>query len=270
MAFTKTNLSILTNNVKAGVVPSIWVYYNEAFDNVEATDFFNEARMTVGDLVIVMTEAVIGGQYYRVSAKSTDTFNATITKLAAQLLQAAGIETVTASSVLYNEISTQTLLSLLVTSAANLTDTFTTSATADNFVTFANETIVDGINIRVSSATTLPAGLLAATDYYAVNSNGNKCRLSLTRGGAPVAITSAGTGVHTATAQKNQMYLADGYTGQRKIIKVKTDGGINAMIYIPNFKDGVTIEMGDANDSVELMFVDSEWQLLSNNGSTVA
>ena len=268
MAFNRDNLTIITNNVKAGVVPAVWVYYNEANDLVTATDFLTEGRMTVGDLVIVMY-GQLAGEYYRVSAKSTDLQSVTITKLAAQLLQAAGIETITATD-LYHNVSVATPLSLVVTSAANLTDTFTTSATADNFVTFGTDSIVDGINIRVSSATTLPTGLVAATDYYAVNSSGNKCRLSLTRGGAPVDITSAGTGVHTATAQGNQLYLADGFEGQRKIIKVKTDGGENAVVYPPNFSDGTIITAGDINDSFELIFENSEWHVISLNGVAVS
>lgn len=269
MAFNKQNLTIVTNNVKAGVVPAVWFYYNESYDNLGVTDYFNEARMTVGDLILAQTGAGTGLKKLRVSAKSTDTFSATAVQFAVEEVQNMGIQTIT-SSTLYHEISNQKLFTNIVTSAANETDTFTTSATAGSYITFANDTITDGVKIRVSSATTLPAGLVAATDYYAVDSDTNRCRLSLTRGGASVAITDAGTGVHTATAQKNQMVLGAGYEGQRKIIKIKTDGGIDAEVIPENFKDGTIITMNDVNDAVELLYVDSKWQLIKNSGSTVS
>jgi len=269
MAFNRDNLTIVTNNVKAGVVPSVWVYYNEDYDNVVATDYFAEGRMNVGDMLYVVGSPSNPFKQYRISAKSTDTQNATAVAFAAGTIQAAGFQTITIAN-LYHEASLGCVFTNVVTSAANQTDTFTTSATADNFVTFSADAIYDGIKIRVASATTLPAGLLAATDYFAVNSTGNKCRLSLTLGGAPVAITSAGTGVHTATAQGNQVLLLDGVEGQRKIIKLKTDGGADMVVYPVNFKDGTIITGGDVNDSVELLFVDSEWQLVKNYGVTVS
>lgn len=57
----------------------------------------------------------------------------------------------------------------------------------------------NGDRVQVSSATTLPAGLVAATDYYVVNADTDAltCKLSATLGGAAVDITDTGTGVHT-------------------------------------------------------------------------
>ncbi len=77
------------------------------------------------------------------------------------------------------------------------TETFT-AATSD-VLTFATLNPIDGQIFRVASSTTLPAGLTAATTYYAVSSSGHTCKLSLTKGGTPVDITSTGTGTHTAT-----------------------------------------------------------------------
>lgn len=265
MAFKKTNLTIVTNNVKAGYTPSLWAYYNEDGDNVTSANYFEEQRLTVGDLIMVYSAASLGRITYRVSAKSTDTFTATATALAAQPMTASTVETITVATNLYDEISNQSLMSLLVTKNANVAATFTTSATAENFITLS-QNIYDGVHVVLTTATTLPAGLALATNYYAVSSNGNKCKLSLTRGGTPVAITGAGTGAHTATVQKNYFILKDGYESQRKIIKVKTDGGVDAVILPDNLKDGTIITAGDALDAMELVFADGQWQIVKNIG----
>jgi hypothetical protein len=268
MSFNKENLSIATNHIKAGVVPSVWTYYNEDGDSVIASEYFVEPRLTVGDIINVYDANVTASKAYRVSAKSTDTFKATVIALAAQLMSASASEIVTAVSSLYDAISLNTVVSLLVTTAANTSSTFTTSASANNYITLTKN-VVDGVHFVLTTATTLPAGLALATDYYAVNSNGMTCQLSLTRGGDAVAITGAGTGAHTATVQKNYFTLADGYPNQRKIIKVKTDGGVDAVILPDNLSGGSTITAGDANDAMELIFVDDEWHLVKNLGVAI-
>lgn len=277
MAFKKENLSIVTNNMKASVVPSLWSYYNEAGDAVSIANYFAEPRMTVGDLVMVYVKNCLSSVMYRISAKSTDKFTATATALAAQVAGASATEILTTGTTLYQTVSTKNLVSLLVTSAANQTATFTTSATAENFITLSKD-IADGIHVVLTTATTLPAGLALATNYYTINSGGSassgfsskKCQLSLTRGGAAVAITGAGTGVHTATVQKNFFKLADGYETQRKIIKVKTDGGTDALILPDNLAGGAIITAGDANDAMELIFIDGDWHLIKNSGVAVS
>jgi hypothetical protein len=267
MAFNKENLSIAVNNMKAGSVPSVWVYYSDG-DAVYGANYFAEARLTIGDLIIVIPAGAVNGQVYRVSAKSSDGFTATVVPHALQIQVAEGLDAITATA-LYHDISTAVTTSLLVTSAANLAKTFTTSADAQGYITLAGD-IKDGVHVVLTTTTTLPAGLATSTNYYAVDSVGNKCRLSLTRGGASVAITGAGTGTHTATAQKNHFILADGYETQRKIIKVKTDGGIDAVILPGNLKDGTIITMGDVLDAVELLFADGNWQVVKNVGSVVS
>jgi hypothetical protein len=269
MSFDKVNLTIVTNSLKAGVVPSIWAYYNEDGDSIIASEYFEEVRLTVGDLIMVYDGgSVTAPKTYRVSSKSTDTFKATVTALASQLMSASASETVTANS-LYNTISTDTVVTLLVTAAANEASTFTTSATAGNYITLT-EPVVDGLHFILTTVTTLPAGLALATNYYAVNSSGNTCQLSLTRGGDAVAITDAGTGAHTATVQKNYFILGDGYHNQRKIVKVKTDGGIDAVILPDNLAGGTVITAGDALDAVELIFVEDEWHLAKNLGVAIS
>lgn len=269
MSFTKENLSIVTNHIKAGVVPSVWTYYNEDGDSVIASDFFVEPRLTVGDIINVYEANVAGSKAYRVSAKSTDTFKATVIALGAQMMSASASEIVTAVSNLYDTISLNTVVSLLVTSAADTSSTFTTSASTNNYITLTKN-VVDGVSFVLTTATTLPAGLALATPYFAVNSNGMTCQLSLTRGGDAVAITGAGTGIHTATVQDNYFTLADGYPNQRKIIKVKTDGGAEAIVLPENLSGGSIITGADANDAMELIFVDDEWHMVKYLGVAIS
>ena len=270
MSFTLTNLTIVTNNIKVGEVPSLWNYYNEANDAVAASEYFNCERLSVGDIIDVFSGASTAAIRYRVSAKSTDTFSATVIELAAQDLSVQAIELQTFVAQIAVEASTDTLLTQVVTSAANTTSTFTTSATAQSYITLT-KAAVDGTYVILTTATTLPAGLAAATAYYMVDSSGKKCRLSLTHGGAAVSITDAGTGVHTATAQKNQVMLADGVEGQRKIIKVKTDGGVDCVIVPNNFLDVAGIATGaDALDSLYLLFSNGSWNVLDNTGYTLS
>jgi hypothetical protein len=267
MAFNKENLTIVTNHIKAGNVPSLWSYYNEAGDSVISSEYFAETRLTVGDLIAVYDAGVTNSKLYRVSAKSTDGFKATANAHSIQLLQSASSEIVTAKS-LYNTISTDNSVTLLVTAAANEASTFTASATSDRIT--LTEAIVDGIPVVLTTTTTLPAGLSLSTTYYTVNSDGLTAQLSASRGGAAIDITDAGTGTHTATVQKNYFILADGYDNQRKIIKVKTDGGTDAVIYPDNLAGGTVITAGDALDSMELIFVSDEWHLIKNNGVAIS
>jgi hypothetical protein len=63
--------------------------------------------------------------------------------------------------------------------------------------------------------------------------------------------------------------LADGVVGQRKIIKMKTDGG-NGTLTPTNLADGATITFADVGDVVELVFADSNWQVVAISGATTA
>jgi hypothetical protein len=54
-----------------------------------------------------------------------------------------------------------------------------------------------GLAVQVVTTVTLPTGLAAATRYYVVAIDGPYIQLSATRGGAPVTVSDAGTGIHT-------------------------------------------------------------------------
>jgi hypothetical protein len=74
--------------------------------------------------------------------------------------------------------------------------------------------------------------------------------------------TDTAGGAHAGT-------LADGTRGQIKIITLIADGG-DSVITPSNFANGSTITLDDAGDSITLVFTNSEWLVLANNGCTIA
>jgi hypothetical protein len=95
-------------------------------------------------------------------------------------------------------ISVQAVVDVDTPAAATFTAAVTDiiTATAHDFTT--------GLKVRVSSDTTLPAGLAGATDYYVVVIDANTFKLSDTlahalAGTNYIDITNTGTGIHTIT-----------------------------------------------------------------------
>ena len=181
MAFNRQDLSIVVNNVKSGVTPSQWLYYNDGDETVTAAGFFVDSRVRVGDQIDVLADAYTSIVRYRVSAVSDG--KATVLASATTTANVGGVQTLTG------------------TGAINVTDEVT------------------------------------------------------------LLITEAGAAAVT---------LADGVVGQRKIIKMKTDGGGDATVTPANLADGTTITFDDALDTVELVFADSNWQAVSVIGATIA
>lgn len=54
MAFTREKLTIITNNMKAGVIPSLWQYVSPAGDNVLAAGYFADYRLRAGDHIEIL------------------------------------------------------------------------------------------------------------------------------------------------------------------------------------------------------------------------
>ena len=269
MAFTLENLTIATNNIKAGVIPSVWYYYNKADDLVTTADFFACARLTVGDQIQVVRPDNTISASYRVSAKSTDGFTATAIKIANQYLNPNLTETVTSATALYDVLSTDLALSLLVTEASGNTDTFTAVAATD-IITTGSKSLTNGVCVVLTTVTPLPAGLSLATPYYVVSANGTSSKLSASLGGTAVDITDAGTGVHTMTIQANYFTLADGGEGQRKYINFKTNGTLDATVIPENFTDGTTLTFGTETETASLQFINGGWGMIDINGGVVA
>lgn len=71
MAFKEQNLSCIGNNQKSGVVPAIWVYWNEGSDTVTTAGFIpNKYGMAAGDQVIVVAAAYGSATWYHASISS--------------------------------------------------------------------------------------------------------------------------------------------------------------------------------------------------------
>ncbi len=77
------------------------------------------------------------------------------------------------------------------------TDTFTADHTTETF-TATGHAFTDGMRVQLTTAGTLPEGLSLATDYYVITATTDTFQLSATKGGSAAAITSNGTGTHTA------------------------------------------------------------------------
>ena len=83
------------------------------------------------------------------------------------------------------------------------------------------------------------------------------------------AIPVTGSIVKLTTTGANALTLADGTDGQILTIVMITDGGDGTLT--PTNKQGfTTITFNDAGDTATLLFTNSKWFILSNNGCTVA
>jgi len=82
--------------------------------------------------------------------------------------------------------------------AEDLTGTFTVTTDTDTFNSTAHGLWVDN-TIKVSTTGTLPEPLVAGTVYYIVEKTDNTFKVSLTRGGSVINITTTGSGTHTWT-----------------------------------------------------------------------
>jgi hypothetical protein len=103
---------------------------------------------------------------------------------------------------------------------------FTVTA-ATNVCTSNGHGLSDGNCVELKSATTLPAGLSAATPYYVISATTNTFKLSATKGGDEIDITDTGTGIHTW--YKEGAGKSVNVTGLDYItIGIDTDGGGDA------------------------------------------
>ena len=274
MAFDIENLSINSLNMKAGSTPALWTYYNESNDVVTATSYFAVmGRFTIGDLISVMGADYTNSSLYRVSAVASNTEYATATQLVASYQYASTPETSTAVSAFYDTLSVSgEEESLLVTTAAVITNVYTVTDLTNNYITTDSKGLTDNMVCTVTTSDTAPAGLAGATPYYTVStsSDGTKCKLSASLGGAAIDITDVGTGVQTLSGSVNNFVLPDGANGQRKVIKLKTDGTLDAVVIPANLQDGTTITLGTALEFVSLVFANDTWNIIGNSGGVVA
>ena len=95
-------------------------------------------------------------------------------------------------------VAFQSLITVNTPSAA----TFTADASTE-VCTAAAHGMKTGLIVRVSTTTTLPAGLSGATDYFVIYVSADTFKLATSlanaQAGTAIDITSAGTGTHTIT-----------------------------------------------------------------------
>lgn len=113
MAFNRENLTIIANNAKSGVVPSLWFYWNEASDTVTTSGFFTDKRLNVGDQIEVLVAAFTSSTRYRVSAVTDG--EATVVATSVTSLTLGGVQTLTGAGAV--DVTNET--TLLVTTGAN-------------------------------------------------------------------------------------------------------------------------------------------------------
>lgn len=77
------------------------------------------------------------------------------------------------------------------------------TAAASDICTKSSHGMKTGLKVRVSTDTTLPAGLSASTDYFVIYVSASTFKLATTlnnaNSGTAIDITNAGTGIHTIT-----------------------------------------------------------------------
>lgn len=72
-----------------------------------------------------------------------------------------------------------------------------------------------------------------------------------------------------ASAGAIALTLADGVSGQIKVISMITDGG-DATLTVTNLQGGTTIVFGDIGDTATLIFVGTKWAAIGLTGVTIA
>ncbi len=107
----------------------------------------------------------------------------------------------------------------------------------------------------------------ASADNVQINATPVFGLTQLLTGAGAVDVVSAITEWVTTGAQAGT--LADGVEGQIKFIVMKTDGG-DGTLTPSNFNSGSTITFNTAGDAVILLFTNSAWYCLSNQGCTIA
>lgn len=161
----------------------------------------------------------------------------------------AAATTVPCTLALIDLIGFYRLTSVTTTSAQGTTntlgqsDTFTADASSDvcTYTSTANipSNILTGTRVRLTTTTTLPAGLATATDYYVIKVSDSTFKLATSYAnaiaGTAINITDAGTGTHTIT------WLLPRYTNGAGVQAIFFNSNATAMgAATPNLSLGYT------------------------------
>jgi hypothetical protein len=145
----------------------------------------------------------------------------------------------------YRVTSVTTTSAQATTNTLGQSDTFTADAGTDvcTWTSTANipSNVLTGTRVRLTTTTTLPAGLALATDYYVIKASDTTFKLATTFAnavaGTAINITDAGTGTHTVT------WLLPRYTN---------GAGLNAIFFNP-----AATAMGAATPNLSIGYTNS-------------
>lgn len=145
----------------------------------------------------------------------------------------------------YRVTSVTTTTAQATTNTLGQSDTFTADASTDvcTYTSTANvpSNILTGTRVRLTTTTTLPAGLATATDYYVIRVSDSTFKLATSYAnavaGTAIDITDAGTGTHTVT------WLLPRYTN---------GSGVNAIFFNSN-----ATALGAATPNLSLGYTNS-------------
>lgn len=156
----------------------------------------------------------------------------------------------------YRVTSVTTATAQSTTNTLGYGDTFTADASTDvvTWTSTANipSNILTGTRVRLTTTTTLPAGLALATDYYVIKLTDSTCKLATSYAnaiaGTAINITDAGTGTHTMS---------------RLLPRYTNGAGLNAIMFNP-----AATAMGAATPNLSLGYTNSS-QVASRATPTV-
>ncbi len=145
----------------------------------------------------------------------------------------------------YRVTSVTTITAQATTNTLGQSDTFSADDTTDicTYTSTANipSNILTGTRVRLTTTTTLPAGLALATDYYVIRLSDTTFSLATTYAnavaGTAIDITTTGTGTHTIS------WLLPRYTN---------GAGVQAIIFNPN-----STALGAATPNLSLGYTNS-------------
>lgn len=156
----------------------------------------------------------------------------------------------------YRVTSVTTTTAQATTNTLGQSDTFTADDTTDicTWTSVANipSNVLTGTRVRLTTTTTLPAGLATATDYYVIKVSDTTFKLATSfanaTAGTAINITSTGTGTHTVN------WLLPRYTN---------GAGLNAIFFNP-----AATALGAATPNLSLGYTNSS-QVASRATPTV-
>ena len=177
----------------------------------------------------------------------------------------------------WNESDTLSTINSIECASLTLTGTLT-GGSASNIAINTNKFTVDA-----ASGNTLVAGTLGVTGAVTIGEMAasgvatfnNACEFgatdnAATSGAITIPVDTLYDGYTTNSTATIDGTLADGQTGQLKIIKLVTHDTNNMVVTPTNFADGTNITFDASNEVAILLFDSANWQLIYTNATVVA